>query len=327
MAVNSKAKCRLIIDSCSDLDWSVVENAGVDYFTFPINMNDGEHPDDFWQSMTAEEFYNRIQGGEVASTAQIPMHVIYEKFEECAQEGTPTVYIAFTGGLSGTYANVEDAAAKIREKYPDFELYTVDSMLACVGEGFLAYQAICQRDRGLTAKQLAEWAEEARWFVECVFTVEDLEYLRRGGRIPSAAAALGTKLDVKPILSFNLDGSLSMIGVSRGRKKALKALAKYYVDDHVESLGTGETVLIGSSVCDKDADRLEEHLARPKDSIPAMRSSIGPTIGAHLGPGAVAVAFWGPDRRGKVSFADSIASQVIAEDEKGGKAEKPSDGE
>lgn len=313
--VESNVKCRLILDSCSDLPLEIVEASGCDLLCFPFIMNDGEHLDDFWKTMKPKEFYDRMRKGEVSGTAQVPIPVTTELFEACAKEGTPTVYIAFSSALSGTFATIEQVARDIREKYPDFELYVVDSKLAAIGEGILAYEAINQRNRGLTAKQLADWATEARWFVNCEFTVDDLEYLRRGGRIPAAAATIGTKLNIKPLLSFNLDGSLSLVGVARGRKKALKALVKYYDENHAEHHGSNNFVLVGSADSEGDAKWIEEHLDRPKEALPAIRCIIGPVIGSHVGPGMVAVAFWGGDRREKISIADRIANKVNSKGE------------
>lgn len=308
--MQSKIKCRLILDSCCDLPAEILESAGVEYLKFPFVMNDGEHFDDMWKSMTAKDFYDRMRKGEVSGTAQIPVPELVEMFEACAKDGTPTVYIAFSSGLSGTFDTVRTVVAEITEKYPDFELYAVDTKLASVAEGLLANEAINQRNRGLTAKQLADWAEEARWYVNCLFTVDELEYLQRGGRIPAAAATIGTKLNIKPLLAIDADGRLSMMGIARGRKKALKALVKQYDDDHAEGRGPNSVVLVGSADADGDAKWVEDHLDRPEGSLPVIRCQIGPVIGSHVGPGMAAVAFWGNDRRENISIADRIANKI-----------------
>lgn len=308
--MQSKIKCRLILDSCCDLPVEILESAGVEYLKFPFVMNDGEHFDDMWKSMSAKDFYDRMRKGEVSGTAQIPVPELMEMFEACAKDGTPTVYIAFSSGLSGTFETVRTVVAEISEKYPDFELYAVDTKLASVAEGLLANEAINQRNRGLTAKQLADWAEEARWFVNCLFTVDELEYLQRGGRIPAAAATIGTKLNIKPLLAIDTDGCLSMMGIARGRKKALKALVKQYDDDHAEGRGSNSVVLVGSADSDGDAKWVEDHLDRPEGSLPVIRCQIGPVIGSHVGPGMAAVAFWGNDRRESISIADRIANKI-----------------
>lgn len=305
-----RIQCRLVLDSCCDLPLEVLENAKVDFLKFPFNMNDGEHFDDMWKSMTAKEFYDRMRKGEVSGTAQIPVSELIERFESYAKDGTPTVYLGFSSALSGTYGTVEQVAEDIRAQYPDFELYTIDTKFASIAEGLLAYEAINQRNRGLTAKQLAEWAREARWFVNCLFTVDELEYLRRGGRIPAAAATIGAKLNIKPLLDFDLDGALSLTGVARGRKKSLKALVKCYDENHADDHGSNGVVLTASADAEGDVKWVEEHLDRPEGAIPAIRCQIGPVIGSHVGPGMVAVVFWGSDRREKISIADRIANKI-----------------
>ncbi len=312
--MKSKARCNLILDSCCDLPRQLIDEAGVKFFEFPFVMNDGEHNDDMWTTMSSKEFYDRLRNGEVSGTAQIPVPQLSEMFEEAAEEGTPTVFLAFSSGLSGTFETAERLAAEVREAHPDFELYVVDTKLASIAEGLLAYEAIRQRERGLSAKQLAEWAREARWFVNSSFTLDGFEHLRRGGRIPDAAATLGAKLNIKPLLSFNLDGSLSLTGVARGRKKSLKSLVKFYEDTHADGGGSDETILIASADAENDAKWVEEHLNRPEGSIPVIRCSIGPVIGSHVGPDMVALVVWGPDRRKSVSIADRIANKLSSDE-------------
>ena len=313
--MQSKVQCRLILDSCCDLPSELLETAGVEFLKFPFSMNDGERLDDMWVSMEAREFYDRMRKGEVSGTSQIPIAELVELFTKCAKEGTPTVYLAFTSGLSGTFETVQRIAEELQKEYPDFELYVVDTKLASIAEGLLAYEAIHQRDRGLSARQLAEWAQEARWYVNCLFTVDNLEYLRRGGRIPAAAASIGTKLNIKPLLAFNLDGALAMMGISRGRKKALKSLVKQHDEDHAQGRGSNSIVLVASADADGDAKWVTDHLDRPEESLPAIRCQIGPVIGSHVGPGMVAIAFWGNDRRDNISIADRIANKINSGEE------------
>lgn len=305
--------CRLVLDSCCDLPRSILEEAGIEFFQFPFMMNDGEHFDDLGVSMTPKEFYDRLRKGEVSGTAQIPLPVIMERFEEWAKEGTPTVYLAFTGGLSGTFETVERVTGELREKYPDWECYVVDTLLASVAEGLLVYEAIGQYKAGLTAKQLAAWAEEARWYVHCLFTCDGLEALRRGGRVPDAAARFGDALDVKPLLNFNPNGSLALAGVARGRKKSLKALVKCFEQDHKKEFDPRGSIIVASADDDSSAKWVESHLGLDAEAVPPMRCSIGPTIGSHVGPDMVAVVFWGDDRRKTISIADRIASRFTKE--------------
>lgn len=302
-------QCNLIIDSCCDLPHEVVDREGVELIEFPYVMSDGEHSDDLYQTSSAHDFYQAMRNGEEPTTAQVPVPVFRESFERAVASGVPTVYLSFSSGLSGSF----DAAALVHDQlmaeHPDAELYIVDTRLASVAEALLVYEALRQRDNGMTALELARWAEEARYFVDAEFMVDDLEALRRGGRIPSSVAYAGSKLDVKPLLTITTDGKLSLAGVARGRKKGIKQLADYYNKRKADSR-PGRCVVIGNADCPKDAARLQEALGKTDESILFLESSIGPVIGSHVGPDMIAVVFWGNDKREELSVADRIAKKV-----------------
>ena len=301
-----KTKCKLVIDSCCDLPLDVIETMDVDVMLFPFEMSDGEHIDDFGQSMGYEEFYKLMRDGEEPKTAQIPYNQIVELFERIAQSGEPTVFLCFTSGLSGTFDTILTVAEQTKEKYPDSEIHVVDTLLASIAEGFLVIEACKQRDNGLTAAELAAWAEEARYFVHGYFTIDDLEILRRGGRIPPIAAAAGAKLDIKPVLTFDLAGHLAIDSLVRGRKKALKAVAKLLNDNIIDP--ERAQIVFGNASAEKDMRALEGMYTGAKSVF--VETNIGPVIGSHVGPGMVAAGCWGPDRRLNVSFGDKIARSV-----------------
>ena len=268
-------KCNLIIDSCCDLPFEVVDREGVELIRFPYIMSDGEHADDLYQTSSAHDFYQAMRNGEEPTTAQVPVPVFRDAFERAIASGVPTVYLSFSSGLSGSF----DAAALVHDQlmaeHPDAELYIVDTCLASVAEALLVYEALRQRDNGMTAQELARWAEEARYFVDAEFMVDDLEALRRGGRIPSSVAYA----------------------------------AEYYNKRKADSR-PGRCVVIGNADCPKDAARLQEALGKGDDSILFLESSIGPVIGSHVGPDMIAVVFWGNDKREELSVADRIAKKV-----------------
>lgn len=302
-------RCNLILDSCCDLPFEVIDKPGIELLRFPYIMSDGEHLDDLYQTTSAHDFYQAMRDGEEPTTAQVAVPVFQEAFGRAIESGVPTVYLSFTSGLSGSF----DVACLVRDQllaeHPEAELYLVDTLQASVAEGLLVYEAIQQRDKGLTARELAEWASEARFFVDAEFMVEDLESLRRGGRIPGSVAYAGSKLDVKPLLTIATDGKLSLSGVARGRKKGIKQLAEYYNKRKADSR-PGRCVVIGNADCPKDAARLQEALGKGDDSILFLESSIGPVIGSHVGPDMIAVVFWGNDKREELSVADRIAKKV-----------------
>ena len=301
-------KCNLIIDSCCDLPADLVEREGVYLLKFPYIMSDGEHLDDLYRSTTPHEFFESMRKGETPSTAQVSVPAFNEAYYWALSHGVPTVYLSFTSGLSGSY----DVAMLVKEQFcaehPDFELHVVDTKLPSVAEALLVYEAL----KGLTAAEMVQWVEEARYFVDAEFMVEDLESLRRGGRIPASVAVAGAKLDVKPLLSITADGKLTLTGVARGRKKGLKHLVDYY-EKRAADKHPGSMVIIGHADCPKDADRLRDLVVKGDESTVILDCFIGPVIGSHVGPGMIALVFWGNDRRNDVSMADKIARRIKGE--------------
>lgn len=302
-------KCNLIIDSCCDLPAHVVEREGVYLLKFPYILDGQTYEDDLFQSVSASEFYGAMRKGAEPSTSQLSMPVLIDAFNAAVDSGVPTVYLSFSSGLSGSFDVATLVFEQVRAAHPDFELYLVDTHLASVAEGLFVYEAINQRDKGLSASELASWAEEARNFVNEEFMVDDLEALRRGGRIPGSVAMAGSALDVKPLLNIDVDGKLALVGVARGRKKGVKQLAEYY-QKNAAANGPSQVVVIGHSDCPKDAQRLKDALSKIDENILFLESSIGPVIGSHVGPDMLAVVFWGQDKRENMSVADRIARRV-----------------
>lgn len=301
-------RCNVVIDSCCDLPAELVDSFDVEVMKFAYFMDDGEHLDDLGVSIPPHEFYGRMRKGEEPQTSQVPYADIVETFERAAQSGVPTVFLLFSSGLSGTYETAIQVLADTREKYPQAELYIVDTLLASAAEGLLVMEAIRQLDRGLTAKELVAWAEEARYYVHGYFTLTDLETLRRGGRIPNMAAIAGAKLDIKPILTIDLTGRLAFHSVARGRKKAIKQLLHIYAEHTASEYS--DSMLVASADAEKELISLKEQVLK-MDRTPAIWSTtIGPVIGSHVGPDMLALVFWGPDRRNEISITDCIANAV-----------------
>lgn len=302
-------KCNLIIDSCCDLPPQLVNTPGVTLLKFPYLMNGAECFDDLFLTGSAQNFYEQMRNGAMPSTAQIPYLTIKETWRAAAESGVPTVYLCFSSALSGTYNTVLTLMEETREEYPEAELYTVDTALASIAEGFLVNEALRQRNLGLSAADLAKWANEAKYYVHCVFMVDDLEALRRGGRIPAAVANLGAKLDVKPLLSFDLDGSLSMVGIARGRKKGMKAMVEQF-EKEADTTADVQTLTMGHADCPKDFEKLCDMVRKTKNEVAIIECNIGPVIGCHVGPNMLALVYWGADRREELNLADRIAKRV-----------------
>ena len=305
----AEIKCNVIIDSCCDLPAPVVDVPGVEIIKFPYLIDGVEYYDDMYTSQTAHDYYEKLRKGAQPSTAQIPVNTFVEVFTRAIESGVPTVYLSFTSGLSGSFDTAALICEQLVAEHPGAELYVVDTKLASIAEGLLVFEALRQRARGLTAKELVEWVNEARYYVNEQFMVEDLESLRRGGRIPASVAFAGSKLDVKPMLDITIDGRLSLTGVTRGRKKGIKQLAEFYRKNATEP-GTGGRVVIGSADCPKDVERLKAELYKVDETLLFLETSIGPVIGSHVGPGMIALCFMGNDSREGLSVSDRIARKV-----------------
>ena len=267
-------RCRIVVDTCCDFSPEVAANLDVDILGFPFIIDGEERTDDIWSSMSPKEFYDRMRAGARVSTSAVSLGRYIEFFTECAKEGTPTVYLCFTSALSSSYNSACQAADAVRAEYPNFELYVVDNALPCATGELLALEAVRQRSAGLTAKQLVEWANEAKTYVHGYFTLESFDALAAGGRIPPAAAQLTAKLDVKPELSYDLAGSLSLIGVNRGRKKALKSILKSFRENYVPDRTM--PIAIMTADAEKDGDWLEAAIRKAAPTSPSSAAPWAP---------------------------------------------------
>ena len=189
-AYHSQADVNIIVDSCADFAPEVVRSLGVQTVSFPFVMGKEEHLDDFWQSMSPHDFYERMRAGEVATTSAITPGHYLEVFEAAAKKGTPTIYLGFTRGLSSSIDAARTAADMVRESHPGFELYVVDNLCPSAAAELLAIEAVRLAGRGLSAKELVEWAEEARYYIQGYFTLDNFDALARGGRIPAPMRSL-----------------------------------------------------------------------------------------------------------------------------------------
>ncbi|MDO4499254.1 MAG: DegV family protein [Coriobacteriaceae bacterium] len=306
-----EAKCNLILDSCCDLPYQILDRPGVEVLRFPYIQEGVEYIDDMYFESTPKQFFAMMRDKKSGypSTAQIPLPAIEGAFRRALESGVPTVYLGFSSGLSGTFETCRMLAENLSAEYPQGELHVVDTLLASVAEGLLVYEALNQREKGLTATEMVEWVKEARFFVNAQFMVDDLSALERGGRIPGNVAKAGAMLDVKPMLGFDLEGKLALTGVVRGRKKGIKQLISFYSKNH-DTNHPVHQVITANADCPRDADKLCDGLKKDDESVFVLQSSVGPVIGSHVGPDMLAVVFWGHDRRNEISVADRIARKV-----------------
>ena len=311
-AFHQRRTCRIVVDSGGDFAPEVLHRLGVEFIPFTYVTPEGEKADDLWQETDPHEFYEHLRKNPDThySTCAVTPGRYMEYFEEAAKEGLPTIYLGLTAGLSSSIHNARQAADMVRAKYPDFELYVVDTRCDSAACELLAIEVVRQATRGLTARELYEWAREARYFIHGYFTLDGFSALAAGGRIPPAAATVGGKLDIKPELSYDTNGALTLCGMCRGRKKALRAI----LNDFKENYG-GDVSLplaIVSTDAEKDASWIEKEVRKQEGcgSVTIIRSQVSPILGSHVGPGMVALVFWGKDRREKLSFTDKLARKV-----------------
>lgn len=304
---------KIIVDSTADYAPGVVEQLGVEVIPFTYVDPEGvEHVDDMWRTQKPQDFYDYMRKHPDAhfTTAAVTPGRYYEYFEKAAQEGLPTLYFGLPEGLSSSINSARQAAEMVREKYPGFEIYVVDNCCDSAAGELLAIEVVHQASNGLSAKELYDWACDARYYVHGYFTLESFDALAAGGRIPPAAANVGGKLDIKPELSYDLKGALTLRGMCRGRKKALRAMIQDFRDNYAHDPSLPMTIMSADS--EKDADWLEKEIRKEPgcEDLTIIRSQISPILGSHVGPGMVAIAFWGSDRREKLSLTDRIARRV-----------------
>ena len=311
-AYHQKSNVKIIVDSTADYAPEVVRQLGVEVIPFTYVTPEGEKVDDMWQTSDPHEFYEHMRKNpdEHYTTCAVTPGRYFDVFERAAKEGVPTIYMGLTEGLSSSINSARQAAEMIREKYPDFEIYVLDNKVDSAAGELLAIEVVHQAESGLSARELFEWAEDARNFIHGYFTLDSFDALAAGGRIPPAAATVGGKLDIKPELSYDTNGALTLRGMCRGRKKALRAILQDFRDNYAHDPSL--PLAIVSTDAEKDADWLEREVRKEKgcEDVAIIRSTVSPILGSHVGPGMVALVFWGVDRREKISLTDRIARKV-----------------
>ncbi len=281
----------LIIDSCSDLPVELVEELGAEVLNFPYTLSGEEHLDDFGRGQSHADFYAAMRGGDHPTTAQIPRQAFLDAFRAHAEAGEPVLYLGFSSALSGTFDVAWLARQDVLAEYPEAEIRLVDTKAAAVAEGLLVYEAALRWRDGMPLEEIEAWVLAERPRLNGWFIVDDLETLRRGGRLPGAVAAAGSLLDVKPLLHVTNEGKLEVKKSIRGRQKSMRALADLVAERAVDP-GT-QTIAVAHGDCADDAARLCELIAERVQVADIITMEVGPVIGTHTGPGMLAVVFWG----------------------------------
>ena len=283
---------QIITDSCCDFTKEMYEKLGLAVVPLMVNFRGQTYPDRNDESL--KDMYAGLRAGEVATTSAANPGQWQELMEPYLQKGEDLLVLAFSSGLSTTYQSASMAADELRNLYPDRTISVVDSLCASLGEGLLAYYACKKRDEGMPLRELTQWLLDNRLHLCHWFTVDDLMYLKRGGRVSAATAIVGTMLSIKPVLHVDNEGHLINIGKARGRKASIQAMAK-----KVAELGAGfdnSTMFISHGDCQEDAEYLAGLLKEQYGAKEVYINYVGAVIGSHSGPGTLALFFMGEHR-------------------------------
>ena len=285
----------LITDSSADLSQEMVQELGVTVLPLSFTIQGKtyrNYPDN--REMDLPLFYDMLRAGELATTSAVNVAEYTQAVEPILQEGKDVLILAFSAGLSSTYQASVLAAGELREKYPDRKIYTVDTLCDSLGQGLLVYLAAQEQRKGKSIEEVRDWAEETKLHLCHQFTVDDLHFLKRGGRISATTAVVGSMLQIKPVLHVDNEGHLINIGKARGRQASLKALV-----DKMEKTVTEEgrkTVFISHGDCRKDAVTVADMVRERFGTQDIRINFVGPVIGAHSGPGTLALFYLGTER-------------------------------
>ena len=282
----------LVTDSACDILPDKLKEWNVGYVPLAyVFTDDGtEHLD---YEMPLSEFYAEMRRGRVAKTSCVNEDKFIELFSGILEQGKDLLYVGFSSGLSATCVNGRTAADALKEKYPERKIRVVDSLCASAGQGLFVYLAKKNRDAGMSIDENADALENDKLHLCHWFTVEDLKYLKRGGRISAATALLGTALNVKPVLHVDNEGHLIKVHQVHGRKKSIRKMAEMLG----ESILADDTpVFISHGDCMEDAEMLSKILQEEYGRKVELVTYVGSVIGAHSGPGTLALFFHGKQR-------------------------------
>ncbi len=283
---------RIVTDTCCDFPEQMYAELNLAVARLSVHYKSEsvkEYPE-AW----LKQVYDGLRSGEEATTSAANPQDWQDVIEPIVKGGEDALVLAFSSGLSTTYQSAVIAAGELMEAYPERKICVVDTLSASMGQGLLVWYACQKRDAGLSLEDLTQWCEETKHKVCQWFTVDDLHFLKRGGRISAATAVVGTMLQIKPILHVDENGKLINMAKSRGRKASIEALAK-----KVEELGipgANDTVFISHGDCLEDANQLAAILKERYCVKNVVISYVGAVIGSHSGPGTLAMFFIGEKR-------------------------------
>ena len=289
-----------VISCCSTADLSKehFEKIDVHYCCFHYEMDGVQYSDDLGQSMDFDVFYQRMTDGAMTKTSQINADEYEEYFAQFLSQGKDILHLTLSSGISGTFNSANLAKALLEDKYPDRKIYVIDSLAASSGYGLLVDHLATMRDSGATIDELAAWVEEHKLNLNHWFFSSDLTFFIRGGRISKAAGAVGTVLNICPLMNVDFEGRLIPRYKIRTKKKVIQAIVDKMAEQAEGGTDYNGKCFISHSACEEDAKAVaalvEERFPNLNGHV--LINSIGTTIGSHTGPGTVALFFWGQKR-------------------------------
>lgn len=281
---------KLFCDSTCDLTDEIAKEQNIEIIPMQFsvdNKNYSHYLDE--REMTLCDFYAALKNGANVTTAQVQYDTFANSFEPFLKEGKDIIYICFTSGMSGTYNTCKIAVEELKEKYPERKICVIDSLSASVGEGYLAYLAGVKMNEGASFEELCDYIENTKMKICHWFVVNDLDQLKKGGRIGALSAAFGKALQIKPLISVDNDGKLIAVAKIRGNMKTYSTLIDRANRDGVNL--KKQTVFIAHAECPEKAEKLKEMVAPLVKEVKIFK--VGPIIGSHVGQGMFALAFQG----------------------------------
>lgn len=283
----------IFTDSGCDLSEEVLKQWNIKYCSLSF-MFDDENRVYYNYDLPNKEFYQKMRDGHVAKTSGVNVNQFKTAFAKELESGSDILYIGFSSGLSVTYNCAHSAAEELKCDYPERKIITIDTLSASGGLGLLVYLAKQKRDEGISIDDVADYIKSLIPNVCHWYTVEDLIYLKRGGRISPTVAMIGGVLGIKPIMHMNNNGRLVNITKARGRNASLKALVDKYSE--LSSDPKAGTIFISHGDSIKDAEKVASMIKEKFGTSTDLITNIGPVIGAHAGPGTIALFFIGKER-------------------------------